>query len=79
MDPDTNELLTELNRMLCTLIRLVAFQVAEGKTLADAAPILKRLGLSRSEIAAVVESTPKAVSVRLAEAKRKRKPGTGRK
>ncbi len=77
MDSSMTELLSALNNRIFTLISLMAFQVAEGKTLAEAAPLLKRLGLSQSEIATVLDSTSHIVSVRLAEAKKKRNRGTG--
>jgi DNA-directed RNA polymerase specialized sigma24 family protein len=61
----------EIERKLSVLMNLLAYQIAEGKTLAEAAPILRRLGLTPSEIAVVFNSSPNAVGVRLAEAKRK--------
>ena len=63
----------ELLRRLDTLISLISYQTVEKKTLTEGAPLLKRLGLTASEIAAVYDSTTNTVSVRLAEAKRKQK------
>lgn len=72
--------LGEIDRKLDILIRLVATRVGEGLGLAERAPLLSRVGLDRNAIAAVCNSTPGAVSVRLAEAKRKpRRPGGGKK
>jgi hypothetical protein len=65
------ELLGEISSKLDILIRLVAAGVGEGLSLAERAPVLQRAGLDRNVIAAVCNSTPEAVSVRLAEAKRK--------
>jgi len=63
--------LAALNSKLAVLLNLNAYIIAKGMTVAQGAPILKRLGLTASEIAAVFDSTPKAVNVRLAEAKKK--------
>jgi hypothetical protein len=70
---DTEDL-KSIDRKLGVLISLIAYQIAEGKTVAEGAPVLKRLGLSSSEIADVFDSTAKAVSVRIAEAKKKAHP-----
>jgi hypothetical protein len=64
--------LEELNRKLNTLISLLAYQTVEKKTLSEGAPLLRRLGLTASEIAAIYASTPNTVNVRLAEAKKKK-------
>ena len=71
MAEDLGDILTTLNRRLSILIKLIAYQIIQGKTLSEAAPVLRRLGLTPGEIATVFESTPKAVSVRISEAKRK--------
>lgn len=63
----------EINRKLDTLISLIAYQTVEKKTLSEGAPLLRRLGLTASEIAAIYASTPNAVNVRLAEAKKRKK------
>jgi hypothetical protein len=61
-----------LNQRLTLISKLLAFQIAGDKSLAEGAPILKRLGFGNAEIADIFGSTPKAVSVRLAESKRSR-------
>jgi DNA-directed RNA polymerase specialized sigma24 family protein len=65
----------ELNKKLATdlstLKLLIAYQIALAhKTLPDKVSVLRRLGLSLSEIATVCDTTPKTVSVRLAEYRR---------
>jgi hypothetical protein len=60
-----------LDRKLTIIINLLAYQIVQGKTIAEGAPLLKRMGLSQSEIAGVFDSTANAISVRLAEAKKK--------
>jgi hypothetical protein len=62
---------SSIDEKLATLLNLNAYLIAKGMTIAQGAPILKRLGLSASEIAAVFDSTPATVNVRLAEAKKK--------
>jgi hypothetical protein len=71
MSDETN--LEEINRKLDTLIRLVAYQTVEKMTLSEGAPLLRRLGFTASEIAAIYDSTANAVNVRLAEARKKKK------
>ncbi len=61
----------DIDRKLTVLINLLAYQLIGGKTLSEAAPILRRLGLKQSEIAVVFGSSANVVSVRLAEAKKK--------
>lgn len=63
--------LSAIDARLAVIQKLQAYQIAKGMTVAQGAPILKRLGLSASEIAEVFDSTAKAVNVRLAEAKKK--------
>lgn len=53
------------------LTMLLAYQTFGAMPLSESAPILKRLGFSNPQIAAIFASTAKAVSVRLAEAKKK--------
>jgi hypothetical protein len=69
---DHNQL-EEINRKLGVLLRLLAYQTVENMTLSEGAPLLRRLGLNSGEIAEIYESTPNTVSVRLAEAKKKKK------
>jgi len=71
------DVLSSVDRKLTTMSNLIAYQIVQGMTIAEGAPILKRLGLTATEIAAVFDSTANAISVRLAEAKKKpqrRKP-----
>ena len=51
--------------------RLLAYQIAGKMTLAQGAPILRRLGMSPGEIAAVFDSTVNTVQVGVARAKKK--------
>lgn len=72
MTQDNNGNLIEADRKLTILINLLAYQIVEGKTLAEGAPILRRLGLKAPEIAAVFGSTANTVHVQLTLAKRKK-------
>ena len=63
--------LWELHEKLDTIIRLLAANIGTTLPVAERAPVLNRLGLDRGTIASVCNTTPAAVSVRLAEAKRK--------
>lgn len=65
------ELLREIGRKMDTLILLIGSNVGPELSVADRAPLLSRAGLDRNAIAAICNTTPAAVSVRLAEAKRK--------
>jgi hypothetical protein len=65
--------LDELNRKLDLIVRILAYQLVSGKTLSNGAPVLKRLGLSAGEIAAVFDTTPNTVNVRLTESKKAKK------
>jgi hypothetical protein len=67
------ERIDELNRKLDLIVRLLAYQLVAGKTLSNGAPVLKRLGLSASEIAAVFDTTSNTVNVRLTESKKAKK------
>ena len=69
----SDESISTINRKLDTLINLLAYQTVEKKTLSEGAPLLRRLGLTASEIASVYDSTANTVNVRLAEAKKKKK------
>jgi len=71
MSDDTS--LNEINRKLDRLLSLLAYQTVEKKTLSEGAPLLRRLGFTAAEIAAIYDSTSNAVNVRLAEAKKKKK------
>ena len=67
--------LGEIDRKLDVLIKLLAYQTVGKMTLTEGAPLLRRLGFTPTEIAAIYGSNSKVVSVRLAEAKKKTKKG----
>jgi hypothetical protein len=67
-----DESLKTLQNKLDTLIRLLGMTVGVGLPTAERAPMLQRAGLDRSAIAAVCGASVEAISVRLAEAKRKK-------
>jgi hypothetical protein len=69
----SNDILSEVNRKLDVIIRILAYQVVAKMTLSEGAPLLKRIGLNASEIAAVYDSSPKSISVRISEARRREK------
>ena len=71
MVSDSNET-DAIDRKLSILIMLAAYQLAQGKSLAEAAPVLRRLGLSASEIAAVFDSTTNTVNVMVSKSKKKK-------
>ena len=72
---DNDNSLADVNRKLDVLLRLLAYQTVGKMTLTEGAPLLRRLGFTPSEIAAIYGSNTKVVSVRLAEAKKKTKKG----
>ena len=65
------KLLRELGEKLDKLILLIGSTVGKELSVAERAPLLSRAGLDRNAIAAICNTTAAAVSVRLAEAKRK--------
>jgi len=71
--PPAEPTLADIREKLDILIKLLASLVGNGLPLGERAPLLQRTGLNRNEIAAVCNTTAEAVSVRLAEAKRKPK------
>ncbi len=71
MPTSEKDALHSIDRKLALVINLLAYQIVQGKTVAEGAPLLKRLGFTQNEIAQVFDSTAKSVSVRLAEAKKK--------
>ena len=73
MPTSDKDALDSIDRKLSILLNLMAYQVAQGKTVAEGAPLLKRLGLRQVEIAEIFGSTSNAIGVRLAEAKKKPK------
>lgn len=74
----TEEQFEAIQSKLDTVIRLFAMNVGSDLSTKERAPLLQRAGLDRNDIAAVCDSSVEAISVRLAEAKRK-KPGKKRK
>jgi hypothetical protein len=62
----------KLNNRLDTLIRLLGMTVGVGLSTAERAPMLQRAGLDRNAIADICDASVDAISVRLAEAKRKK-------
>jgi hypothetical protein len=64
-----------IDRRLSVVILLLAYQMTEGKTLAEGAPLLNRLGLSNAEIADVFDSPANVVRARLTEKKKKKTTG----
>ena len=71
MKQSAEQLLTEIRDRLEELAILQAYGIVAGQTVAEGAPLLRRLGLSLADIARVFDSTANAVSVRLAEASKK--------
>jgi hypothetical protein len=65
------QILKAIDRKLSTIVHLYAYTVAKDKTVAEGAPILRRLGLAPSEVAAVFNTTVNVVNVRTADAKKK--------
>ena len=61
-----------LEKKLDTVIRLLGMTVGVGIPATERAPMLHRAGLDRNAIAAVCDASVGAISVRLAEAKRKK-------
>lgn len=59
-----------IDAKLETILRVLAWSAVDGKSLVESVEILSRLGLDRNQIAAVCDTTPLTVSVRLSEAKR---------
>jgi DNA-binding transcriptional regulator YiaG len=66
-----DEVLVSINHKLSILINLEAYKLVGQMTVTEGAPILKRLGLSSSEIASVFNTSTGTVKVRLSEAKKK--------
>ena len=67
-----------LESKLDILIRLLGMTIGSNLPTTERAPMLQRAGLDRSAIAAICDASVAAISVRLAEAKR-RKPSKKRK
>jgi len=62
--------LDEVARKLDLVVRILAYQLVADTTLSQGAPVLKRLGLSASEIATVFDTTANTVRVRLTESRK---------
>lgn len=63
-----------LEQKLEILIRLVAMELADHReVLGEKAVLLRRAGIGPKEIAAICGTTPKTISVALAQAKKKGK------
>ena len=61
-----------LAQKLDLIATLLAAQIGPELPISERAPLLSRLGLDRHQIALVCNTRPEIVSVRLAEAKRRR-------
>ncbi len=62
-----------IEKRLDMLVRLMAANVGGGLSVKDRAHLLDRAGVDRATIAAVCNTTPEVISVRLAEARRKKR------
>jgi len=71
----TDKQFEALRERVDTAIRLLAYQIVADKNVSQGAPILKRLGLSLSDIADIYDSTTGSISVRLAESRRPKAKG----
>lgn len=69
-----DEHVKSLENKLDILIRLLGMTIGVDLPTAERAPMLQRAGLDRNAIAAVCDASVEAISVRLAEAKRKKSP-----
>lgn len=63
----------DISRKIDILIKLLSYNIVSKMTISEGAPLLKRIGLTASEIAAVYDSTTNTVNVRLSEAKKKKR------
>jgi len=64
---------SRMEEKLDTLIKLMALQVTDRHpSLTEKAVVLRRIGLTPTEIADICGTTSNTINVRLAEAKRKR-------
>ena len=60
----------EIRESLATITKLLAAQVGADLKIAERAPLLARLGVAKNAIAAVCDTTPEVVRVRVGEARR---------
>jgi hypothetical protein len=67
---ELQETIASIDRRLLVVVQLLAYQITQGKKLAEAAPILKRLGLTNVEIGEVFNSPANVVRARLTEKKK---------
>lgn len=73
-----SEKVEELCSKLDLVARLLAYQLVADRSLSQGAPILRRLGLSAKEIAAVFGTTVGTVRVGLSPSKRAKKKKAGK-
>lgn len=66
-----DELLVTIDKKISVLISLLAYQIVGGKTVTEGAPILRRLGMTPTEIASIFDTSVSAVNVRLSEARKR--------
>ncbi|MGB7061088.1 MAG: hypothetical protein WBF13_01890 [Candidatus Zixiibacteriota bacterium] len=66
----SDDKLDEVSRKLDLLVRILAYQLVADSSLSQGAPILRRLGLSAKEIAAVFETKTTTVHVVLSQSKK---------
>jgi len=71
MEPKQDEILSSIDRKLSLLVHLEAYNLVRQMTIIEGAPILKRIGLESSEIAAVFDTTSATIQVKLSQAKKK--------
>lgn len=67
------EALERISQQLEVLINLTALTISSDKPMIERAVRLQKAGLQPKDIAKLVDSTPNAVSVALAKAKRQKK------
>ena len=72
MKDEACKLLQTINHKITILVHVMAYQMIEGKTLAEGAPVLKRLGFNAGEIAGIFDSTSNTINVLLSKAKKKK-------
>ena len=65
--------MNDLNHKLDLIVRLLAYQLVSDKTFSHAAPVLKRLGMTASEIAAVIDTSANSVNALIALSKKTKK------
>ncbi len=63
----------EINRQISRALRLLALTALRGMKQREQVDLMDKTGYGQSEIAELLGSTPKAISVRLADARRARK------